>query len=67
MDNFIKYRTFLHVFVVQFIYERINSKKTIMQYYLRKIAPLSLRVSIIVLCTLKVLQPGHFGASARAH
>lgn len=30
-----------------------------MQYYLRKIAPLSLRVSTIILCALKVLQPGH--------
>lgn len=38
-----------------------------MQYYLRKIAPLSLRVSTIILCALKVLQSGHFGASARAH
>ena len=35
-----------------------KSKKTIMQYYLWKIAPLSLRLSIIVLCALKVLQPG---------
>ena len=28
-----------------------------MQYYLSEIAPLSLRLSIIVLCALKVLQP----------
>lgn len=55
------------MFSQYYIYERINSKKTIMQYYLRKIAPLSLRVSTIILCALKVLQPGHFGASARAH
>lgn len=36
-----------------------------MQYYLRKIAPLSLRVSTIILCALKVLQPGHISAVSK--